>query len=343
MMKRREFMLLSGAVAAGLAMPSIARAQGRPKVLISQASEGFLYLPLYLARAGGMFETAGIDVETMPIKGGGGTMAGLVGGDVQAAYTSALQVPVARTNGVPVTAFAATVTRFQADLVVSKALLDKAGVGENDPIEARLKALKGSTIGVINHTGGPAHILRFLAEYAGLDPRNDMVLSPVGDSAATIAAYGQGRIDGVIYSPPTSTIALQKHGGVLLASMSRGDYPPMADFLYGALIGTQAWLDSNPEAAQALVTAIARAEKALHEDPKSASAAMRPYLKGIDDATFDAAFDLNLPSFPKDPRMTDAQFVKIYDFLSRTEGKPITAARSDCFTDRFADVAAAAL
>src|SRR5579884_2298120 len=85
----KSLLRITGTIFALLLLTSFASAQSRPKVTIAVGGGACLcYLPTMLAKALGEYEKAGLDVETVDLKGGSQALAAVMGGsaDVVSGY-----------------------------------------------------------------------------------------------------------------------------------------------------------------------------------------------------------------------------------------------------------------
>ncbi len=69
------------------------------------------------------------------------------------------------------------------------------GVKPSDPLEKRLSALKGATVGVAAAGGNQDIVARWLATKAGLDPKTDVKFAQIGNPVALQAALENKQID----------------------------------------------------------------------------------------------------------------------------------------------------
>ena len=108
------------------------------------------------------------------------------------------------------------VNKYASHVVIKKDILDKAGVTESSPVEAKAALLKGLTLGTTGPGAAPDNLLRFLISKANLDPEQDTQLVGIqGGGQALLASMERGVIDGFCLSSPTSDIAVSKFGGGL--------------------------------------------------------------------------------------------------------------------------------
>lgn len=154
-----------------------------------------------------------------------------------------------------------------------------------------------------------------------------------------LAAFSQKRIDGFTLSSPTTNSAIVNNDAFMLFNMVAGDYEPLRDFLYICLISQQSWLEKNPEIATAVVRAVARGEQLLAENPEEAREAVRTFFAKTDPAVFDAAFDANLPAYPKTPRISAAGMERNLDFIEAATGERPQIAIEDAYTNKFVEAA----
>lgn len=313
---RRQFVAGTAAVGfSGAISPFNAASSVTDKVLISQASQGFLYAPSYVAEAAGYFAQEGIAVEFAPVKVTGGPTTALAASQVQFAYAAASGAVLAQSQGVDLVAVGATVTRAQADIVVQPDYLDRIGLASNAPVSARIHALKGMRFAVNGFGGGLDQLVRYMVKSEGLDPERDLTLTAIAESAGVLAAFQHKRIDGFIFSAPTSTVAITQHGGRLLISLSRGDFDPLKNFLYGGLLAKGSWAAQNKDLTVRVLRAYTKSLKLIAENPLAAKQAMKPYFSGLQDDIYSEAFESLRPSYPTSPLIADAQYEQVVAFL----------------------------
>jgi ABC-type nitrate/sulfonate/bicarbonate transport system substrate-binding protein len=71
---------------------------------------------------------------------------------------------------------------------------------------------------------------------------------------------------------------------------------------------------AHPDVTYGVARAITRATMLIGHDPDAARQATRPFLKSMDDATFNAAWAAYLPVFPTNPDITEASYAKELEF-----------------------------
>ena len=139
-------------------------------------------------------------------------------------------------------------------------------------------AVKGLRIGA---APGVDYGLKRLLVEAGIDPVHDNVqIAPVpGATGATVSfgltaakALEEGKIDGFWANAMGAEIAVRRGVGTIILDIRRGDGPEAAQhYTFPALITTEKRIERKPESAAAAIRALARAHKALREEPERAT------------------------------------------------------------------------
>jgi NitT/TauT family transport system substrate-binding protein len=334
---RRQAIAIAGFGAASI-LGSPAIAQSRQKVVIGQPSEGFIYLPIYVARTKGFFEQEGLDAEVITFsKGGSEALAAVLGGQSQI-YVGSPSVQLrAQEKKQPVQSFAAVQTQFGSDLVLSADAAKKIDLPNLKDPKAKAAALKGLTIAVAGPGSLTDLMVRHIAVFGGLNPDRDMTITPIGGGSSMLAAFGQKRIDGYALSAPTSTTGIERFGGAMLFDFARGEYPPFADILFYTLIARSDWITGKPELAQKVVRGLWKGLRYMKSNPAEAREAVRPFFSLVPQAEFDLAWKLTLPSFRDNPRIEESGMAKNYAFLAEGEQKPVTVPIAESFTNAVVD------
>ena len=190
------------------------------KVRVGQATPAVSFLPMQAARALDTFPAQGIALDWANIAGDPACLAALDAGDIDLAAVGSETLLNAIGKGQPFQMVFSLMSKVTLQLVVSNAVIDKAGlVPADDGIEKRLAALKGLTIGVSAIGGTQDRAARWLAKQAGLDPRTGISVALAGPPNAIQGALEAGRIDGYVLSPPEGLITEAARTGQVLIRM----------------------------------------------------------------------------------------------------------------------------
>jgi NitT/TauT family transport system substrate-binding protein len=193
-MDRRQFLGTTAAAGAALiAKPYLARAAVKHELLVAEPVHSTGYLPMYIAMANDYFAEAGIRVKVITIETGGGHTNAVLSGQAFAFIGGPEHNAFAKAKGADLRAVVNCVNRGNVYYC--------AATG-NEPKTANLaEYFKGQTVAVSAYGGTPNSITRYLLAKWKLDPRKDLTLLEMPNSAipATIKA-GRAKI-GVTTEP----------------------------------------------------------------------------------------------------------------------------------------------
>jgi NitT/TauT family transport system substrate-binding protein len=335
--RRAAITLLVGA-SSRLCRPGFAQ-DGLAHVIVAQPSEGFPFLPIYVARHRNFFKEEGIDAEVVIFqKGNAEAMSAVLGGQADVFVGLPGLALRAREKGQPIRSFAALQTQFGSEIVISRQALTNAGIRADSPPLDKARALKGLTIAVAGAGGVTDQLVRHVAKFGGLNPDRDLTIVPVGASNM-LAAFGQKRVDGFSLSPPTTTAGATRLDGEVLFNFSRGEYPPLANFLFTTLSASDRWLTDSRPIAERFVRAIWRGQRLMKDAPNDARESVRSFFEKFKREEFDAAWSAALPAFPDNPRIDPAGMQQNLDFIRYLEDKTFNVSIGDCFTNSIVDLA----
>ncbi|WP_045011191.1 ABC transporter substrate-binding protein [Bradyrhizobium sp. LTSP849] len=337
--RRKAIAITSAGVAGILGAPVIA--QSKQKVVLGQPSEGFIYIPIYVARTKGFFEQESLDAEVITFsKGGAEALAAVLGGQSDIYVGSPTVQLRAQEKGQLLKSFAAVQTQFGSDLVLSADVAKRIDLANLSDPKAKAAALKGLTIAVAGPGSLTDLMVRHIAQFGGLNPDRDMTITPIGGGGSMLAAFGQKRIDGYALSAPTSTTGIERFGGAMLFNFAKGEYPPFANFLFYTLIARNDWIAGKPEMAQKVVRALWKGLRFAKTNPDEAREAVRPFFTQVPKGEFDMAWALSLPSFGDNPKIDEAGMLQNYGFLQEAERRPVTVPVAESYTNAIVDAVA---
>jgi len=140
-----------------------------------------------------------------------------------------------------------------------------------------LSVVRGLRIGA---APGPVDGLKQMLERAGIDPRRDVQIGPVPGVASDKASFGlmaakalqEGRIDGFWANGMGAEVAEREGIGTVVLDARRDGSPEVKGYTFPALVCTDRTIRERPELARAALDAVHKAQQALKEDPKRATA-----------------------------------------------------------------------
>lgn len=313
-------------------LPLLAALPGAPAraaetVKIGQATTSLSFLPIFAARALDTFSAQSLGLDWAVIQGGDpAALAALDAGDLDFAAVGGETALQAISKGQPYSLIYSLMSRMSLELVVGASVKAEPG----DPIEKRLAALKGMTVGVSAVGGTQDRAVRWLAAKGKL-AREDVQVAMVGGPPALQAALENKRIDAFILSPPESQIAAAGGYGRPLINLAT-DFPQLGNLPFLALIAKRPF--ANEGKIRATVAALHAAADALHHDPEGtadkiqakyfprvAPAIVRSAVKGMLDGVTDGAMS---------PEAIESQIT-----FGKESGNAIGTVDKDAWTNRF--------
>jgi sulfonate transport system substrate-binding protein len=272
-----------------IAAPCVARAQtGKPeksKVILAVGGKSALYyLSLTIAETRGFFKDAGLDVEINDFQGGAKSLEALMGGSadvVAGAYEHTIRM---QQRGQPIKGFA----------LIGRGM--QLAIGLRNDVAAKVKGpadIKGMKFGVTAPGSQTQMLVTNWAAKGGLKA-SDIVAVGVGAGASVVAAIENKSVDGISQADPALTILQEKNliKIVVDTRTMKGNQELFGGSMPAACLYAQsALLTKTPNTAQALATAIVRADEWLQTAPPSEVAKSVPtgYLLG-DQAIYEKAF-----------------------------------------------------
>jgi NitT/TauT family transport system substrate-binding protein len=250
-----------------LLLPALASAQ--QPVRIAQGFSALSFLPLWGARALNTFGSEGLTGTILSSPGGDpAALAALDAGDADLAAVGTETVLRAVAKGQPFQIVYSLMSKVTIEVVVSPSFLEKTGVKPGDPLDKRIAALKGATVGVAAVGGTQETAMRWLAAKGGLDPKTDIKIAQVGGPVALQAALENKRIDAFALSPPEGYLATKSGAGTILISLG-DDFPLLAKQPYLVLVAKKPIDDKASDLIVKTVRAMQAASAALVTDPES--------------------------------------------------------------------------
>jgi NitT/TauT family transport system substrate-binding protein len=240
----------------------------------------------------------------------------------------------------PIQIFAAITTEPTVSVVLKKKIATDKGLTDQSALADKIKALKGLKIGITSPGSGTDTSLRWALLSVGLDPDRDVEIVASGSAQNELAAFGQGQIDAFSQVSPWVEQGIAKQDGFMVVSFPRGDAPEQKGRLSFALAALKDTMDKNPELMTSITRATWRGLKLIQEQPDEAKRiAKEAMFAEVDPAVYDEAWKVNLPSFPKDPRITERQIQLNIQFKEQVTGEKTDVTFDQAATNRFVDAA----
>lgn len=214
------------------------------------------YAPVYVARLQGFFEEVGLTVEQIDTGGGGPDLQAMLAGEAQFNSGSGTYQIDALREGQEVLTVYNYRDRETVDVTLSNEAAEAAGVTEDSPLEDRIEALRGLTIGATRPGALTYHIARAIVRAGGMDPDADVEIIGAGSGGEIIAALAQGQVDAILVTQPQPYQAVHEGYGIELISNSRGEIDELDPFSGGNLYTTGQFAEEHPGCVERYVMAV---------------------------------------------------------------------------------------
>lgn len=284
----RRTTAIAAAVALALSASACSGDDADADVLnVGQISDSIAFFPLYVAEENGYLDDEGVTLGERPRLGTGARLAAaLTSGsiDVAAGVTTDALNLYESDDTTQITG--SLVTEYYVDVIVGDSF---DGPGADAPLEERIAALEGTSIGITGPGSGTEALVIYLLESAGIDPETDVTLVNLGaEVPSALGALSEGQVDALAFFQPVGQIAEAQDVGEIYISPQRGDIPDLAGALHGVLFSTEAALEGKGEQIEAFNRAIDSALAFIEEEPEEAAALLADYLGDTDPAVVDA-------------------------------------------------------
>jgi NitT/TauT family transport system substrate-binding protein len=240
-----------------------AEAAELPLVRIAHGAFSEKVVALWLGAEQGLYRKHGVNIEVINIRSGPQTMAALVSGDIQVAYTIPGSVVSAATSGLDVAFFAGIVNKADGDFIAV-------------PSVRSAEDLKGKRIGVQSIGGGVWSMAMLAIEHLGLEPGRDrMTVMIVGDSPVLAQSLESGGIEAT-YLNYTHSRALKEKGFPVLLDLGKAPIP-----YQGLAAATRrSYLKQNPQIIDSLMRGFVDTVSFIHK-PANKEAVIKSLVKNL--------------------------------------------------------------
>ena len=212
---------------------------------------------IFVAKANGYFEEAGLDVEIVqPPEGGAEALVASGKAQFGVSFQDSLAPAFVGENAVPVTAVAAIIQHNTSGIISRK------GEGMDTP-----KGLEGKKYATWDMEVDKETILDVMKADGGNIDLVELIPSTVTDE---VSALKSGSVDAIWIFYAWAGIACQV-AGLETDYFEFADIDPVFDYYTPVIIGNNAWLKENPEKAKAFIEALSKGYIYAVENSKEAA------------------------------------------------------------------------
>ena len=208
-------------------------------------------ISVFWARDKGIFEANGIEVELVRTQGGAGSLAAIIGGSADAAFTNAFSTIIAYNQGFPISWIATAYNTTEEPLPVASAVIAGAPTGIQGPQDLVRKRIGVNELGGVNQI-----VTSVWLRKNGVDPTEvNFVALPF---AELVPAVVSGRLDAA--QVPLSMAARGGDDVVILEDPYREG---TGKVVFAGYVVTNGWLEANPDVARAFLASLEQANAEL--------------------------------------------------------------------------------
>ena len=258
-LQRRTLLAATGATLLATSTGLRAQALEKPQLTLAVGGKNLLYyLPLTIAEQLGYFKAEGLDVKIVDFAGGSQALRALVGGSADVVSGAFEHTVNMQAKG----------QKLRAIVLMGRAPQIVLGVNPKTmPNFKTVADLKGKKIGVTAPGSSTNVMANFVLAKAGIKP-SEVAIIGVGAGNGAVAAVRSGQVDAISNLDPVISL-LTRSNDLKIVSDTRivaeaekvfGGPMPAACLYVG-----QSFVDKNPRTAQALASAIVRANQWIQQ------------------------------------------------------------------------------
>jgi NitT/TauT family transport system substrate-binding protein len=292
------------------------------KITIALPVRHLGFAPLFVAHSSHYFANEGIDADLQVLRGGPLTLAAVLSGEAQLHAWGPNDAFTAYENKLDFLTVAGLTGQFITSLAMRQDVLRQKGITAESPLENRVRALKGTRIGVQSPASPHSYALKYIVGQYGLDPTSDIELLPVGEG--TNAALSQQLIDGVMGGVPTPQLA-EREGLAIVMLRAADEIPAFRNWMSISLAGQREWIDSNSDVVERVCRALARACNLLLNDLSTSKQILKAVFSETDPSVVELGLDSLKSGYNPDARMTEQMWhnaADLFMFAGAMESAP---------------------
>ncbi len=297
-----------------------ARADATPLSVVIPEPHNLQFLSFWVALGAGFFDAEGAPVTTRSPSSPRELIPWVRRGEVEAAVVPPPMYIQLMADDAPLRLVANLLQNDPINLVVRRTLAAERGLRADRPLADRLRGLAGVRLGV---APGPPRRLRALFGSVGL-VADDVLRIEIVRGPEQNAAFERGQVDALFCHTPYLEHALLEQDALMLVNLSGGECPVLADRQIHTLAVSPTLIAQQPDRVSALVRAVARAQRLIHERPVAAVEAVLRALPTLGRPSVELLVRLYAPAIPKHPVVSaDKVPAAVQLFPSSHEAPPL--------------------
>jgi NitT/TauT family transport system substrate-binding protein len=271
------------------------------RITLAYATASAANSPLQLAQDHGIFRANGLEVETVHAPGNGGPAA-VLSGQAQMLSSGCTEALAAVMGGADFVVVLTYINRMQYQLV-------------GGPSITGVETLRGKRLAV-SRIGASSHLaLRFIVQYLGLDPDQDVSYVQVGNTPERVSALLAGSVDGSILSSDEATFISGQPGITTVVDMTKENLP----YCGNALVTTRQYLRESPDVVRGLTRAMVEAMARFRTNKAEGVDAVARFLNEDDRQKAAQLWETWVALYPDKPYPEPSGLQFVLDQLAQTD------------------------
>ena len=250
------------------ASASTVHAQQLEKIRIGASSTSLVMLPMLLADVNPLiFAKHGLQLEFQPLPGGNNCFAAVFSGASDVCMHGTTSGTDAVANGADFQVIAVT-TGPITEIILSQKTATRLGVTAQDPIDKKLRALKGLRVSAI---GFHEVTLDAMFKSVGMSVANDISVLKLSDPLTMMQSIRNDQIDAAMWTIGSLGGVLADKSGIRFISIPRRDIAGLENLPTVSAFVQTPWYNSHKPQAVKIQAAISDAIAQLKSDPVGSS------------------------------------------------------------------------
>jgi NitT/TauT family transport system substrate-binding protein len=270
----------------------------------------FPYEVVTVAMEEGFFAEQGIDVTVTHTEN---EMQALASDSAQFAVGGTLAVLQAADSGIDVVTIFATMEGLGMNSAFSNQIIEENRLTPDSPMQDRMEALRGQTIGLTAPLGDDEVFFRYFLSEAGMDPDTDVQFAYIGGTPDRITAMQAGEIAAYMSSVPAAELAEDRGVGQRMITPIAEEIEGLTGIPYSGVHVTRKYAESHPKVVQAVGRALSEAANFMRDDHDATIALVEAAYPELNPDVVRSGMETIFPAIPESGRMTQEGWDRLRD------------------------------
>ncbi len=261
----------------------------------------FPYEVVTVATEEGYFAEEGIEPTVIHTEN---EMQALASNSAEFAIGGTLAVLQAVDSGIDVITIFATMEGLGMNAAFSNRIVEEFGLTPETPLDERMEALRGQTIGLTAPLGDDEVFFRYFLSEAGLDSDEDVTFAYIGGTPDRITAMQAGEIAAYMSSIPAAELAQDRGVGQRMLTPIAEEIDALDGIPYSGVHVTREYAERNPKVVEAVGRALSKAANFMRDNHEETITIVGEAYPELSPEVVRAGMESIFPAIPESGRMT---------------------------------------